>query len=108
MSEKDYLDQRIRDGLLLDTYGAKLTEKQRMACDMVLMQDLSLAEAAETLGVSRQGVHDLIMRSREHMEEFETAFGLVARRQTMEQMLDENRGRLPEDFYAAFKKILEQ
>lgn len=108
MAEKDYLNQRVRDGMLLDAYGAKLTEKQRMACDMVLMQDLSLAEAAESLGVSRQGVHDLIMRSREHMEEFESAFGLAARRQKMEQMLDENRSRLPEDFYTAFKKILEQ
>ena len=110
MAEKDSLDQRIRDGLLLDNYGAQLTEKQRMACEMILMQDLSLAEAAETLGVSRQGVHDLITRAREHMEGYEKSFGLVARRhetETMEQMLEDNRERLPEDFYAAFKKILE-
>ena len=106
MAEKDSLDQRIRDGLLLDNYGAQLTEKQRMACEMILMQDLSLSEAAETLGVSRQGVHDLITRAREHMEEYEKSFGLIARRQQMEQVLEENRERLPEDFYATFKKIL--
>ena len=35
-----------------------------MACEMILMQDLSLSEAAEALGVSRQGVHDLITRAR--------------------------------------------
>ena len=106
MAEKDSLNQRVRDGLLLDNYGAQLTEKQRMACEMILMQDLSLSEAAETLGVSRQGVHDLITRAREHMEEYEKAFGLIARRQQMEQVLEENRERLPEDFYATFKKIL--
>ena len=106
MVEKDSLNQRVRDGLLLDNYGAQLTEKQRMACEMILMQDLSLSEAAETLGVSRQGVHDLITRAREHMEEYEKSFGLIARRQQMEQVLEENRERLPEDFYATFKKIL--
>ena len=77
-----------------------------MACEMILMQDLSLSEAAEALGVSRQGVHDLITRAREHMEEYEKSFGLIARRQQMEQVLEENRERLPEDFYATFKKIL--
>lgn len=106
MAEKDFLNQRVRDGLLLDNYGAQLTEKQRMACEMILMQDLSLSEAAEALGVSRQGVHDLITRAREHMEEYEKSFGLIARRQQMEQVLEENRERLPEDFYATFKKIL--
>lgn len=106
MAEKDSLNQRVRDGLLLDNYGAQLTEKQRMACEMILMQDLSLSEAAEALGVSRQGVHDLITRAREHMEEYEKSFGLIARRQQMKQVLEENRERLPEDFYATFKKIL--
>ena len=40
------------------------------------------------------------------MEEYEKSFGLIARRQQMEQVLEENRERLPEDFYATFKKIL--
>jgi len=106
VAEKDSLNQRVRDGLLLDNYGLQLTEKQRMACEMILMQDFSLSEAAETLGVSRQGVHDLITRAREHMEEYEKSFGLIARRQQMEQVLEENRERLPEDFYVTFKKIL--
>ncbi|WP_455598704.1 sigma factor-like helix-turn-helix DNA-binding protein [Cloacibacillus sp.] len=106
MAEKDSLNQRVRDGLLLDNYGLQLTEKQRMACEMILMQDFSLSEAAETLGVSRQGVHDLITRAREHMEEYEKSFGLIAHRQQMEQVLEENRERLPEDFYVTFKKIL--
>ena len=44
------------------------------------------------------------------MEGYESSFGLIARRQQtdkMEQMLEENRERLPEDFYTTFKKILE-
>ncbi len=110
MTEKDSLDQRVRDVLLFDTYGQRLTEKQRMACEMILMRDFSLAEAAEALGVSRQGVHDLVARARDNMEGCESAFGLVALRnklKTMEQALEANRTRLPEDLYRNFKKLLE-
>ena len=110
MAERDSLNQRVRDVLLFDNYGQRLTEKQRMACDMIFMQDFSLAEAAESLGVSRQGVYDLVSRAREHMEECESAFGLVALRRRLEAMereLEENRSRLPEDFYINFKRLLE-
>ena len=60
--------------------------------------------------VSRQGVHDLVARAREHMEEYETSFGLVALRRRLEAMereLEENKSRLPDDFYINFKKLLE-
>lgn len=110
MSEKDSLSQRVRDVLLYDVYGGLLTEKQREACDMILMEDLSLAEAAEKLKVSRQGVHDLITRARENMEDSEKSLGLLARQAKMEELqelLDENKERLPDDFYKSFTKLLE-
>lgn len=110
LAEKDSLNQRVRDVLLFDNYGQRLTEKQRLACEMILMRDFSLAEAAEALSVSRQGVHDLVARAREHMEEYETSFGLVALRRRLEAMereLEENKSRLPGDFYISFKKLLE-
>lgn len=108
MSELNSLQQRIRDGLLLDAYSSLLTEKQRLACEMTLLQDLSLSEAAESLGVSRQGVHDLVTRSREHMENCEKSLGLVAKNRTLEEMddyLDENKSRLPQ-IYDKFKLML--
>ena len=79
MSELNSLQQRIRDGLLLDAYSSLLTEKQRLACEMTLLQDLSLSEAAESLGVSRQGVHDLVTRSNKTLEEYEEKLHLVQR-----------------------------
>ena len=109
MSELNSLQQRIRDGLLLDSYSSLLTEKQRLACEMTLLQDLSLSEAAESLGVSRQGVHDLVTRSREHMENCEKSLGLIEKNNTLEEMenyLDENKDRLPQDFYDKFKIML--
>ena len=47
MQDTDPLFQRIRDGRLLDLYGSLITEKQRLACEMVLLGDFSMAEAAE-------------------------------------------------------------
>ena len=98
MSNPNSLAQRIRDGLLFDAYGSLLTEKQRSACEMVLIQDLSLAEAAQNLCVSRQGVHDLLTRSREHMESIEGSLGILEKDALLEEigeLTDRNKERLP-------------
>ncbi len=110
MQDSDPLFQRIRDGHLLDVYGSLITEKQRLACEMVLLGDLSLSEAAESLCVSRQGVHDLITRAREHMENAEKALGLLKKENRLEEigkLFEEHEDRLPEDFRNKMKKLLE-
>ena len=42
-------------------------------------QDLSLSEIAAELGVSRQGVHELLSRAEESLGEFERVTGCIAR-----------------------------
>lgn len=66
--------------LLLDYYGALLTPKQRNYFDLYYNQDLSLAEIAQSEGVSRQGVHDAVGRAEALLLDFERAAGCVARR----------------------------
>ena len=65
--------------LLFDTYGGMLTEKQQEYLDMRYNQDMSLAEIADELGVSRQGVHDNITRAEAHLEKMEEKTGCVRR-----------------------------
>ena len=65
--------------LLFDYYGDMLTDRQRMCLDLRYNQDLSLAEIAEELGVSRQGVHDNILRAEAHLEKMEAKTGCVRR-----------------------------
>ena len=74
--------------LLFDYYGDMLTDRQRMCLDLRYNQDLSLAEIAEELGVSRQGVHDNIIRAEAHLAKMEAKTGCVRRYlQSREAML---------------------
>ena len=65
--------------LLFDFYGELLTERQKMCIDLKYNQDLSLAEIAAELGVSRQGVFDNITRAEARMAKMEEKTGCVRR-----------------------------
>ena len=65
--------------LLFDYYGDLLTERQRVCFDLRHNQDLSLAEIAEELNVSRQGVHDNLSRAEALLRNMEEKTGCVRR-----------------------------
>lgn len=75
--------------LLLDCYGSLLTDKQRQLLEGYYDEDLSLAELAEPLGVSRQAVHDSIRRGERQLEHFEEQLGLAARLSACRQLFEE-------------------
>ena len=77
---KDMLEEFLRRSSLFDLYGALLTEKQQRCLSMSLYDDYSLSEIGETLGISRQAVHDMLHRSEQVMEDYEARLGLLARR----------------------------
>lgn len=65
--------------LLYDYYGDLLTERQRTCFDLHYNQDLSLAEIAQELNVSRQGVHDNLSRAEATLRNMEEKTGCVRR-----------------------------
>ena len=65
--------------LLFDYYGDLLTERQRMCFDLRHNQDLSLAEIAEELSISRQGVHENLGRAEALLRTMEEKTGCVRR-----------------------------
>ena len=69
----------LQMSLLLDYYGELLSQKQRTCFDLYYNQDLSLSEIAAELGVSRQGVHELLSRAESALGEFERVTGCIAR-----------------------------
>ena len=68
---------------LYDFYGSLLTEKQQYAVEMYYNDDLSLSEIAESIGITRQGVRDLIVRSEKMLEDAEAKLGIAERYQNM-------------------------
>ena len=75
------MEKRIRTNLLFDLYGALITDKRSQALRLYLEEDLSLSEIAEATGVSRQAVHDGILRAEAKLEEYERALGLLEKRE---------------------------
>jgi len=83
------MEKFLRAALLFDFYGGLLTGKQRRAYEMYFGEDLSLSEIADELGITRQGVRDLLRRSENAMIEYEKALSLVARHGERSNLIDE-------------------
>ena len=73
------MDKILENTLLYDFYGPLLTPHQRSIFEDVRFRDLSLSEAAEEYGVSRQGIHDQLKRIDALLTGYEEKLGLVAR-----------------------------
>ncbi|MBI5416906.1 hypothetical protein HZA55_03015 [Candidatus Poribacteria bacterium] len=63
--------------LLMDFYGALLTEHQREILMMWCNQDLSLGEIAKNLGLTRQAVYDMVKRSQKKLYYYEDKLHLA-------------------------------
>lgn len=62
---------------LLSVYGVTLTDKQRDACAMYCDCDCSLAEIADEVGITRQGVRDAIVKAEAALVKLENALHLA-------------------------------
>lgn len=71
------MEKFVEQTLLYDFYGELLTERQQQIYESVVLEDYSLSEVAEDLGISRQGVHDMIRRCNHTLEEYEKKLHLV-------------------------------
>lgn len=65
------MNRILEQALLYDFYGELLTTHQKEVYEQFILDDLSLSEIAESAGISRQGVHDLIRRCQKALEGYE-------------------------------------
>lgn len=82
-------EKNLNMGYLLDFYGDLLSERKRTVMDLYYNEDLSLAEIAAEIGISRQGVRDLIKKSEEELQTYEDKLRLAARLRLVEKHTDE-------------------
>ncbi len=79
MSKVTVMNKILEQALLYDFYGELLTTHQKEVYEQFILDDLSLSEIAESAGISRQGVHDLIRRCQKALEGYEEKLHLVER-----------------------------
>ena len=60
-------EKNLSMGYLLDFYGEVLSERKREVLGYYYNDDLSLAEIAAELDISRQGVRDIIKKAEEEI-----------------------------------------
>ncbi len=72
-------DKVTSTSLLYDFYGNLLSDRQREVVGLRYEDDLSLAEIASELGISRQGVHDALKNGERSLHEYEEKLGLIQR-----------------------------
>lgn len=72
-------DEAFEMCMLFDFYGSILTERQQEVFDLYYNEDLSLAEISEHTDITRQGIRDAIVRSKNILKDMESKLGLVAR-----------------------------
>jgi len=72
-------------GYLIDFYGELLSERKRSVIDMYYNEDFSLAEIAEEINISRQGVRDIIKKAEEELNFYEEKLGLAKKMQEVEE-----------------------
>ena len=83
------MEKNIEISLLLDFYGELLRPNVRQMIDLYYNDDLSLAEAAQQCGITRQGVRDSVKRGEAQLFDYENKLGLMRRFRQLENGLDE-------------------
>lgn len=82
------MPKNLKVAELLDIYGNLLNEKQRTSLEFYYYDDLSLSEIAENIGVSRQGVRDVIKRAENFLFFAEQELKLLEKREAFLKTLN--------------------
>lgn len=86
------MNSKLEISLLYDFYGELLQSSQQKVVELYVNDDLSLSEAAELLGISRQGVRDSLTRADRKLNEYESKLGLVRAYRERQDRRDKIRG----------------
>lgn len=71
------MEKIVQQTFLYDFYGELLTERQKQIYTEVVQNDLSLSEAGERFGISRQGVYDMVKRCDKILQGYEDKLHLL-------------------------------
>ena len=82
-------EKNLEINYLLDFYGEVLSDRKRGVLEMYYNDDYSLSEIADDIGISRQGVRDIIKKSEEELLYLEEKLGLYKKFRNIQKSADE-------------------
>ena len=105
-------EKNLNVGYLLDFYGELLPERKRSVLDMYYNEDFSLSEIADEIGISRQGVRNIIKKSENELFFYEEKLGLAKKLLTVEKYSDSlcelaKKNRIPDDLKEEILRLAE-
>ena len=71
------MEDNIRFSMLAEIYGKLLTQKQILVIEDYYNNDFSLAEIAENMSITPQGVRDILKASEHKLTNLEESLGLL-------------------------------
>ena len=101
------IERKVQLGLLQGFYGGLLTEGQQQVLSLYCGEDMTMAEIAQELGISRQAVHEQLHRAEEKMNAFEERLGTAARFQRLEQGLTQLKELLGQHSWSEAEQAIE-
>ena len=104
----DLLKKQHHYNLLYGFYAPLLTKLQQTTFEFYYFDDLSLAEIASELKVSRNAVFDTIKKVEHNLDELEKKMKLYQKEQALNQLLDEYSIKVDEIGLELIKKIKER
>ena len=104
---QDEISKKVELNWLSAFYGGLLTDKQRQVLTLHCEEDLSLTEIAQEVGISRQGVHELLTRAARKMFEMEEKLYVAARFQRVENGLEKCRAMMREGRYDDAERMID-
>ena len=106
--EREDLNKKVDLAFLSAFYGGLLTDNQRLVLSLHCEEDLSLAEIAEEIGISRQAVHETLTRASSRLTELESKLGVASRFRRMESGLEEALTALRNRKYQQAEHLMEE
>ena len=86
------INKNLGVNILLDVYGALLTDRQRVTLELYYGEDLSLGEISQETNITRQGVMNCIHKSERKLFELETKLGLIRKFRELSEDIDKLEG----------------
>ena len=111
----DKTEERLKEIVeltrLYDVYGPLLSDHKKEIFESYILDEYSLKEIAEQVGMSRQGVRDIVIRCSKELNGFEEKLGFLKKMDmisaTLESLKDDVLSITPEETAEAVSRVIE-